>query len=32
MLRLHHRSPGWGIMGVADGGMNAPALGFRYQY
>jgi hypothetical protein len=32
MLRLHHRSPGWGIMGVADGGMNAPSFGFRYQY
>jgi len=32
VLRLHHRSPGWGIMGVSDGGMNAPSLGFRYSY
>lgn len=32
VLRLHHRSPGWGVMGVADGGMNAPSLGFRYQF
>jgi hypothetical protein len=32
VLRLHHRSPGWGIMGVADGGMNAPSLGFRYAF
>ena len=24
VLRLHHRSPGWGAMGVDDGGMNAP--------
>jgi len=32
MLRLHHRSPGWGVMGVADGGMNAPSLGFRYRF
>ncbi len=32
VLRLHHRSPGWGAMGVADGGMNAPSLGFRYQF
>ncbi|HET9861990.1 MAG TPA: hypothetical protein VFP37_00990 [Steroidobacteraceae bacterium] len=31
-LRLHHRSPGWGIMGVADGGMNAPSLGVRYAF
>jgi hypothetical protein len=32
VLRLHHRSPGWGVMGVADGGMNAPSLGFRYEF
>jgi hypothetical protein len=32
VLRLHHRSPGWGTMGVADGGMNAPSLGFRYNF
>ncbi len=32
VLRLHHRSPGWGVMGVADGGMNAPSLGFRYRF
>jgi hypothetical protein len=32
VLRLHHRSPGWGAMGVADGGMNAPGIGFRYQF
>jgi hypothetical protein len=32
VLRLHHRSPAWGAMGVADGGMNAPSLGFRYQF
>jgi hypothetical protein len=32
VLRLHHRSPAWGAMGVADGGMNAPALGFRYEF
>lgn len=32
VLRLHHRSPGWGVMGVADGGMNAPSLGFRYSF
>ena len=32
LLRLHHRSPGWGAMGVADGGMNAPSVGFRYQF
>jgi hypothetical protein len=32
VLRLHHRSPGWGVMGVADGGMNAPSLGFRYGF
>jgi hypothetical protein len=31
-LRLHHRSTGWGAMGVDDGGMNAPGLGFRYQF
>jgi hypothetical protein len=32
VLRLHHRSPGWGAMGVDDGGMNAPSLGFRYAF
>jgi hypothetical protein len=32
VLRLHHRSPAWGAMGVADGGMNAPSLGFRYDF
>jgi hypothetical protein len=32
VLRLHHRSPGWGAMGVSDGGMNAPSLGFRYAF
>jgi hypothetical protein len=32
VLRLHHRSPGWGVMGVADGGMNAPSFGFRYAF
>jgi hypothetical protein len=32
VLRLHHRSPAWGVMGVADGGMNAPSLGFRYEF
>lgn len=32
VVRLHHRSPAWGAMGVADGGMNAPSLGFRYEF
>ena len=32
VVRLHHRSPGWGVMGVADGGMNAPSVGFRYAF
>jgi len=32
MLRLHHRSPAWGLMGIADGGMNAPSIGFRYAF
>lgn len=32
LVRLHHRSPGWGAMGVADGGMNAPSVGFRYEF
>jgi hypothetical protein len=32
IARLHHRSPGWGVVGVADGGMNAPSLGFRYAF
>ena len=31
-LRLHHRSTGWGVMGVDDGGINAPGLGFRYEF
>jgi hypothetical protein len=32
VLRLHHRSPAWGLVGVDDGGMNAPSLGFRYEF
>lgn len=32
VLRLHHRSTGWGLMGTDDGGMNAPGLGFRYEF
>lgn len=32
LIRLHHRSPGWGVMGVDDGGMNAPSFGFRYKF
>jgi hypothetical protein len=32
VLRLHHRSTGWGLMGVDDGGMNAPGLGLRYEF
>ena len=32
VIRLHHRSPGWGAMGIADGGMNAPSIGFRYEF
>jgi hypothetical protein len=32
LLRLHHRSPAWGAMGIEDGGMNAPSLGFRYEF
>ena len=32
VLRLHHRSPAWGLMGVSDGGMNAPSLGVRYEF
>jgi hypothetical protein len=32
VMRLHHRSPAWGAMGVADGGMNAPSIGFRYEF
>lgn len=32
VLRLHHRSTGWGLMGVDDGGMNAPGLGIRYEF
>jgi hypothetical protein len=31
-IRLHHRSPAWGAMGIADGGMNAPSIGFRYSF
>ena len=31
-LRLHHRSTGFGLMGVEDGGMNAPGLGIRYLF
>ena len=31
-VRLHHRSPAWGAMGIADGGMNAPSIGFRYSF
>ena len=29
ILRLHHRSTAYGLMGVADGGMNAPGIGIR---
>lgn len=32
VMRLHHRSTGWGLMGTDDGGMNAPGLGFRYEF
>lgn len=32
VVRLHHRSPGWGVMGIDDGGMNAPSIGFRYSF
>jgi len=32
IVRLHHRSPAWGAVGVSDGGMNAPSIGFRYQF
>lgn len=32
VLRLHHRSPAWGAVGVSDGGMNAPSFGFRYEF
>ena len=32
VIRLHHRSPAWGAMGVKDGGMNAPSIGFRYEF
>lgn len=32
VLRLHHRSPAWGAVGISDGGMNAPSLGFRYSF
>jgi hypothetical protein len=32
VLRLHHRSTGWGLMGVDDGGMNAPGIGFRIKH
>ncbi len=32
VLRLHHRSTGFGLMGVEDGGMNAPGIGMRYVF
>lgn len=32
VVRLHHRSPAWGAVGIQDGGMNAPSLGFRYSF
>ena len=32
LLRLHHRSPAWGAMGIEHGGMNAPSIGFRYAF
>lgn len=31
ILRLHHRSVAWGLMGE-DGGVNALGLGFRYRF
>ena len=31
LLRLHHRSPGFGLL-ADDGGMNAVALGVRYAF
>jgi hypothetical protein len=31
LLRLHHRSPAWGLMGE-EGGINAVGLGFRYRF
>jgi hypothetical protein len=31
LLRLHHRSVAWGLMGE-DGGVNAFGLGFRYRF
>lgn len=31
LLRLHHRSVAWGLMGE-DGGINALGLGFRYRF
>jgi hypothetical protein len=30
-LRLHHRSPAWGLMGE-EGGVNALGLGVRYRF
>jgi len=30
-IRLHHRSPAFGLMGD-DGGMNAPSVGVRYSF
>jgi hypothetical protein len=30
-LRLHHRSPAWGLMGE-EGGVNALGLGLRYNF
>jgi hypothetical protein len=32
VLRLHHRSTGFGLMGVDDGGMNAPGIGVRFEF
>jgi hypothetical protein len=32
LLRLHHRSVAWGLMGADDGGMNAPGIGVRYRF
>jgi hypothetical protein len=31
LMRLHHRSVAWGLMGE-DGGVNALGLGFRYRF
>jgi hypothetical protein len=32
VLRLHHRSTAYGLMGVDDGGMNAPGIGIRFAF